>query len=194
MGIFDMVCEECSQVVSKGDDYTLSKKTRKTYTSIKEFQEAEKRVFGCKSICEECYKKFSNEQDVKEKFEEDGYIQTIPVTTTGTIEGRKIIEYRGVVGTQVIFGANIIKDLVASFTDFTGGRSGTIEKILKEGRSEVVKQLIVDAISEGANAIIGLKIDIETTAQMYMLHATGTAVIIEKENAIATPQEAEKNT
>lgn len=182
MGFFDLQCEECENVIEKGTEFRLSKKTRKTYSSQSEYIEAEGKVFGFKAICRSCYEKFNNEQARIEEYEEEGYLQTIPVTTTGNIEGRRIIEYRGFIGTQVIFGANFIKDLVASFTDFTGGRSSTLEKVLKDGRAQVVKQLILEAISEDANAIIGLKIDLETTAQMYMLHATGTAVVLEKIN------------
>ena len=47
------------------------------------------------------------------------------LTTTPTIEGRPIIEYKGVVFGEVIVGVNFIKDFAASIRDFIGGRSNT---------------------------------------------------------------------
>ena len=47
------------------------------------------------------------------------------MTTTPTIEGRNITEYRGVVFGEVITGVNFIKDFAASIRDFVGGRSGS---------------------------------------------------------------------
>lgn len=44
------------------------------------------------------------------------------ITTTPTIEGRKILEYKGVVSAEVILGANLAKDFFASFRDTFGGR------------------------------------------------------------------------
>jgi uncharacterized protein YbjQ (UPF0145 family) len=176
MGIFDLSCEQCKHPFGQDDEqYVLSKNTKKVYKNIDEFSKAEGKIFGVKVICQNCYTTFDG-------YNKDGYIQLIPVTTTGNFEDKKIIEYRGVVGAQVIFGANVIKDFVAGITDFTGGRSGTLEKVLKDGRTEVLKQLTSEAISEKANAIIGLKIDLETTERMYMLYATGTAVVIEKDS------------
>ena len=45
------------------------------------------------------------------------------ITTTPTIEGHKIVEYKGIAFGEVISGVNVLKDLGASFRDFFGGRS-----------------------------------------------------------------------
>ena len=47
------------------------------------------------------------------------------LTTTPTVEGRTIIEYKGVVFGEVITGVNFIKDIKASLRDIVGGRSGS---------------------------------------------------------------------
>lgn len=49
------------------------------------------------------------------------------VTTTPTIEGRKIVEYKGIVFGEVVSGVNFVKDIAASFSNFFGGRSGSYE-------------------------------------------------------------------
>ncbi|MBQ5898359.1 MAG: heavy metal-binding domain-containing protein, partial [Alistipes sp.] len=49
------------------------------------------------------------------------------LTTTPTIEGRTIVEYKGVVFGEVIVGVNLIKDFAAGLRDIFGGRSNTYE-------------------------------------------------------------------
>ena len=52
------------------------------------------------------------------------------LTTTPTVEGRTIIEYKGIVFGEVITGVNFIKDFGASLRNFFGGRSGSYEREL----------------------------------------------------------------
>ena len=47
------------------------------------------------------------------------------VTTTPSVEVRRITEYKGVVFGEVIAGVNFVKDFVAGLSNFFGGRSGT---------------------------------------------------------------------
>lgn len=53
------------------------------------------------------------------------------LTTTPTVEGRTISEYRGVVFGEVITGVNFIKDFAASIRNIIGGRSGSYEEELR---------------------------------------------------------------
>ena len=43
------------------------------------------------------------------------------ITTTPTLEGHPIREYKGIVTGETIIGANVLKDFMASLTDFFGG-------------------------------------------------------------------------
>ena len=47
------------------------------------------------------------------------------VTTTPSIEGKRITRYCGVVAGEAILGANVVKDFFAGIRDIVGGRSGT---------------------------------------------------------------------
>ena len=49
-------------------------------------------------------------------------------STTPTIEGHPIKHYYGVITSETIIGANVLKDFAASFHDFFGGRSRGYEK------------------------------------------------------------------
>ena len=57
-------------------------------------------------------------------------MSAVIVTTTPTIEGKKITSYRGIVTGEAIMGANIFKDLFAGIRDIVGGRSATYEREL----------------------------------------------------------------
>ena len=102
-------------------------------------------------------------------------------TTTATIQGKEIIEYKGLVFGEVVSGVNFIKDIFSGLRDVFGGRSGTYEAELAEAREEAIKEMMQRAEKLGANAIIGIDIDYEVIGQnngMLMVSASGTAVVI----------------
>lgn len=101
------------------------------------------------------------------------------LTTTPTIEGRTIVEYKGVVFGEVIVGVNFLKDFAASIRDLIGGRSNTYEQELVEARQTAMEELKARAIAMGADAVVGIDIDYEVLGQssgMLMVTASGTAV------------------
>ena len=103
------------------------------------------------------------------------------LSTTPTIEGHPVREYKGVVTGETIIGANAIKDFMASLTDFFGGRSSSYEKVLIQAKDTAMKEMMQRAEQMGANAIIGIDIDYETVGQsgsMLMVSTSGTAVVI----------------
>ncbi|MDE6180444.1 MAG: heavy metal-binding domain-containing protein, partial [Phocaeicola sp.] len=53
------------------------------------------------------------------------------VTTTPSIEGKRITNYYGVVTGETIIGANLFRDFFASIRDIAGGRSGSYEEVLR---------------------------------------------------------------
>lgn len=101
------------------------------------------------------------------------------VTTTQSVEGRRIVEYRGIVTGETIMGANMFRDIMASFTDMIGGRAGTYESKLREGREMALREMMQEAMSVGADAVVGVDLDYEVVGQggsMLMVTASGTAV------------------
>ena len=103
------------------------------------------------------------------------------ISTTPTIEGRHILEYKGVVTGGTIIGANVLKDFMAGLRDFFGGRSGTYEKVLREAKDTALREMEDRARELGANAIVGVDLDYEAIGQngsMLMVMCSGTAVVI----------------
>lgn len=104
------------------------------------------------------------------------------ISTTSTIEGKKIKEYKGVVFGEVINGVNFMRDFSASITNIMGGRSTAYEEELINTRADALNEMMQRAEKIGANAIIGVKVDYETMVQgsMIAVIASGTAVVIEE--------------
>ncbi|MBQ6301277.1 MAG: heavy metal-binding domain-containing protein [Bacteroidales bacterium] len=101
------------------------------------------------------------------------------LTTTPTVEGRTIREYKGVVFGEVISGVNFFRDIAASIRDLVGGRSTSYEEELINARSQAMDEMAERAVRLGADAVIGIDIDYEVLGEkggMLMVTASGTAV------------------
>jgi uncharacterized protein YbjQ (UPF0145 family) len=102
------------------------------------------------------------------------------VTTTPSIEGYSIKDYKGIVVGEAILGANVIRDVFAGITDILGGRSGAYEEELGRAREIALAELEERARGLGANAVVGVDIDYEVINSMMMVSASGTAVTVER--------------
>ena len=101
------------------------------------------------------------------------------VTTTTDVQGRRIVEYHGLVTGEAILGANVVRDFFASIRDVVGGRSGAYEKVLKSARDSAVEGMVAEARARGADAVVGVDLDYEVLGKegsMLMVAASGTAV------------------
>ncbi len=101
------------------------------------------------------------------------------ITTTPSVEGRRIVSYLGVVAGEAVMGANLFRDLFAGIRDIVGGRSGAYEKELRKARETAFREVADEARALGADAIVGVDIDYEVLGQkngMLMVSVSGTAV------------------
>jgi uncharacterized protein YbjQ (UPF0145 family) len=102
-------------------------------------------------------------------------------STTDTLEGHRITEYKGVVSSTAIHGINVGKDFMAAGRNLVGGRSKSYESELEKGQAEAMAEMEQAAEALGANAIVGVSLDVEAlgTGNMLMVNMTGTAVVVE---------------
>lgn len=102
------------------------------------------------------------------------------LTTTNSVEGRRIIQYYGIVSGEAIIGANVFRDFFAGIRDIVGGRSMAYEKVLREAKDNALQEMSEAAGRLGANAVVGIDLDYETVnGSMLMVTASGTAVRLE---------------
>jgi uncharacterized protein YbjQ (UPF0145 family) len=101
------------------------------------------------------------------------------LSTTSIIDGKQIVKYHGLVTGEAILGANVFRDLFAGIRDIVGGRSAAYEKELRRAKDIALQEMVEQATTLGANAVIGIDLDYETVGQggsMLMVSASGTAV------------------
>ena len=101
------------------------------------------------------------------------------LSTTPSIEGRTISEYKGVVFGEVVAGVNFIRDFKASIRNIIGGRSGSYEEELINARTQAMNERAQRAGQMGADAVVGIDVDYEVLGEgggMLMVTASGTAV------------------
>ena len=100
-------------------------------------------------------------------------------STTDTLEGYEITEYLGIVTGETISGANVVRDFMATVTDYVGGRSAAYEEILGRARDSSMTEMVDRAQLLNADAIIGVHLDYEVVGSrgaMLMVSCAGTAV------------------
>ena len=98
------------------------------------------------------------------------------MTTTPSVEGKRIVRYLGVIG------ANVFRDFLAGVRDFFGGRSSAYEAVLREAKDTALEEMARQAEALGANAVVGIDLDYETvggSGSMLMVTCSGTAVRVE---------------
>ena len=105
------------------------------------------------------------------------------ISTTEELQGFEITEYLGLVHGEIVSGANILRDVMATVTDFVGGRSAAYEESLQASRESALGEASDRAQRLGADAIVGLQLDFEVIGSrgaMIMVTAVGTAVRLRK--------------
>lgn len=103
------------------------------------------------------------------------------ISTTSVLENRSVEAYLGLVGRDIIVGANIFRDFFASVRDIVGGRAGGYEKALRGAKEAAIADMVEAAQELGADAILGVDLDYETVGdKMLMVSASGTAVRLSK--------------
>lgn len=101
------------------------------------------------------------------------------LTTTQSVEGQPVQQYLGVATGEVIVGANVFRDILATVRDFVGGRSGAYEDSLRQARLAAMSELKSAAHIAGANAVIGIAFEyavVGPRGSMLMVTVSGTAV------------------
>lgn len=105
------------------------------------------------------------------------------ITTTPSVEGKRITRYLGVIAGEAIMGVNIFKDLFAGIRDIVGGRSAAYEEELEKARGAAMEDISEKARALGAEAVVGVDIDYEVigagSGSMLMVSISGTAVVVE---------------
>jgi uncharacterized protein YbjQ (UPF0145 family) len=110
----------------------------------------------------------------------------IPVTTTFTIEGYRIVQYLGVVRGLIVRAPTIAQGFMGGLKTIIGGRIGAYTDMCEQARQQAYDLLIEHAMAVGANAIVGFRYDASEIGGGSRSSSTevlcyGTAVVIAPE-------------
>ena len=102
------------------------------------------------------------------------------ITTNDYFQNREIEAYLGQVNEQIVIGANIFRDVFASFRDVFGGQTKGYKKELDKLKQAAIYGLEKEAKNLKGNAVIGFNMDIDEISgggkSMFMVNVYGTAV------------------
>ncbi len=110
---------------------------------------------------------------------------SMPVTTTFTIEGFRIREYKGLVRGIIVRSPTIVQGIAGRIKNIIGGSIGAYTEMCEQARQQAYDLLIEHATALGANAIGGVRYDASEVASAMSATEVicyGTAVVIEKGN------------
>ena len=101
------------------------------------------------------------------------------LSTTDTIEGKKIVKHIGLVRGNTIRARHIGRDIMAGLKNLVGGEISDYTKMMAESREQAIDRMVEQADELGANAIVGLKFSTSMVMQMASeILVYGTAVIV----------------
>lgn len=206
--VFDGLCPICAREVAKSAPSRPAPAAR-TWTCpqcAKTFRLADGQV--APDLCPSCAKTFTltrrksaeethpehaaaearrAEDEEREEFDQS-ILDAVVLTTTAALPGMEIEEVLEVVTAECVNGVSAWNDLFASFSDFFGGRSGKMQRVLRQLRAICLDELKKEAVLAGGNAVIGValaysEIGVGRQMSMLMLVASGTAVKVRVDRA-----------
>ena len=102
------------------------------------------------------------------------------LSTTDTIEAKKIVRHLGIAKGNTIRARHIGRDIMAILRHIVGGEITDYTKMMAESREQAIDRMIEHAQTLGANAVVSVRF----TTSMIMggaseILAYGTAVVVE---------------
>ena len=107
---------------------------------------------------------------------------SIPVSTTFTIEGSRITQYKGIVRGIIVRAPTIAQGIVGGLKNIVGGRIGAYIEMCEQARQQAYDEMVQHARQIGANAIVGVRYDaseVVSKGSATEVLCYGTAVVIE---------------
>jgi len=107
----------------------------------------------------------------------------MPVTTTLSIEGYRIREYKGVARGIIVRSPTIAQGIVGGLKNIIGGQIGAYTEMCEQAREQTYDLMVEHAQEMGANAVVGMRYDaseVVSKGSATEVLCYGTAVVIER--------------
>ena len=103
-------------------------------------------------------------------------------TTTFSIEGYRITEYKGVVRGIVVRAPTIAQGFLGGLKTIVGGQIGAYAEMCEQARQQAYDRLVEHAKQLGANAVVGLRYEsseVGSKSSATEVLCYGTAVVVQ---------------
>lgn len=111
---------------------------------------------------------------------EPGVSQSITLSNTESIPGKRIVAFHGVVTGNTVRAKHIGRDFMAGLKNIVGGELKGYTELLQDSRKEATDRMVEQARSMGANAVVNVRFATSSISQgAAELFAYGTAVKVE---------------
>jgi len=140
---------------------------------IADFETAKTRISNAlKEERRAAEKRLQEERSVRE--------QQFLCVTVAEIPGRRTLEALGTVSGDAAVANNIFSRLAQGVRDLVGGSSGSLQKRMRKARASCMAQMREQALSLGADAVVGTRFELSefsgNSMSMLLMSAAGTAV------------------
>ncbi len=106
---------------------------------------------------------------------------TLIVTTTFSVEGREVREYKGVVRGITVRAPTIAQGILGGLKSIIGGQIGAYTEMCEQARQTAYDLMVEHARQLGANAVLGVSFDaseVSSRASATEVLCYGTAVVL----------------
>ena len=106
---------------------------------------------------------------------------TMMMTTTDEVPGHRVVSVLGLVRGNTVRARHLGVDFLAGLRNLVGGEIVDYTKMLAESREQSLDRMRAEALSLGANAIVGVRFTTSTVMQgAAEMLVYGTAVVLER--------------
>ena len=114
-----------------------------------------------------------------------GFRHELLISTGHEVLGRPIRKTLGLVRGNSVRARHVGRDIVAALRNLVGGEIRDYTKMLAESREQALDRMLDQAVTLGANAVVGVRFTTSTVMQgAAELLAYGTAVVLEIEDVV----------
>ena len=109
--------------------------------------------------------------------------ETLLTTTTPSIDGYRIVEYKGLVRGIVVRSPTIGQGLLGGLKQIVGGQIGAYAEMCEQARGQAYELLVEHARELRANAVVGVRYEsseVGTGGSATEVLCYGTAVVIQR--------------
>lgn len=170
------ICFNCANpIVSEEEFLKIKEAEKKKEEAEKKKREAEERAKAEERAVAEWLAKIEKEASL---FKKNNFL-----TTANSIEGHKVVAYKGIISGDIVLGTGFFSETSAAFADFFGISSNLFSRKMKQAKAIAENEMINNALAVGANAVIGIDVDYQTIGNnMIAVSMNGTAVVVEADN------------